>query len=138
MGGDAAYRVSVPAEPAGLDHLHDLIDRARRDWPEVASNDFDLLEMAIIELAGNVARHGRPAGATDVTLTLFVDDDALRATLVDAGRHFAVDLDAEMPDELDEAGRGIVIARRAVDRLQYEHAGGVNTWRLQRHRRQPG
>ena len=70
MPGDAptTYRVTVPAEPDGLEHLHALIDRARRDWPAVDGNDFDLLETAIIELAGNVARHGRPTGATDVTL----------------------------------------------------------------------
>ncbi len=137
MDGEAPsrYRVSVPAEPDGLEHLHDLIDRARHDWPDVAPSDFDMLEMAVIELAGNVAAHGRPNGATDVTLTLLIHDDALRATLVDAGRRFAVSLDTDMPDEMDEAGRGIAMARLAVDTLDYEHDAGINTWRLERHRR---
>jgi len=138
MPGDAptTYQVTVPAEPDGLEHLHALIDRARRDWPAVDGNDFDLLETAIIELAGNVARHGRPTGATDVTLQVSVTESALRATLVDAGARFEVDLDAaDLPPEMEEAGRGIAMARFAVDELGYDHANGVNTWRLQRNRR---
>jgi serine/threonine-protein kinase RsbW len=128
MPGDPSrtYRVTVPAEPDGLEHLHALIDRARRDWPAVDGNDFDLLETAIIELAGNVAKHGRPAGATDVTLSVSVNDAAVVATLIDAGN---------LPPEMDEAGRGIAMARFAVDQLDYVHDDGVNTWHLLRHRR---
>ena len=138
MPGDPSrtYRVTVPAEPDGLEHLHALIDRARRDWPAVDSNDFDLLETAIIELAGNVAKHGRPAGATDVTLSVSVSDAALEATLIDAGKPFEVDLDnSDLPPEMDEAGRGIAMARFAVDQLDYVHDDGVNTWHLLRNRR---
>jgi serine/threonine-protein kinase RsbW len=137
MGGSppSAYAVTVPAEPDGLEHLHVLIDRARHDWPAVSSDDFDLLETAIIELAGNVARHGRPSGTTEVTLTVSIDADELKAVLVDAGRPLVVDLDAELPPDMDEAGRGIAMARMAVDDLAYEHDGGINTWRLIRRRR---
>lgn len=138
MRGDAptTYRVTVPAEPDGLEHLHALIDRARRDWPAVHGNDFDLLETAIIELAGNVARHGRPTGATDVTLSVSINEFALDATLVDAGTRFEVDLDeTDLPPELEEAGRGIAMARIAVDELHYDHVDGVNTWHLLRNRR---
>jgi serine/threonine-protein kinase RsbW len=138
MAGNAptTYQVTVPAEPDGLEHLHALIARARRDWPAVDGNDFDLLETAIIELAGNVARHGRPAGATDVTLSLSVDESVLRATLVDAGKRFEVDLDAvDLPPDMAEAGRGIAMARLAVDDLDYDHVDGVNTWHLLRNRR---
>ena len=138
MPGDAptTYRVTVPAEPDGLEHLHALIDRARRDWPAVDGNDFDLLETAIIELAGNVARHGRPNGTPDVTLSVSVNESALEATLVDAGKRFDVDVDgAELPPELAEAGRGIAIARFAVDVLDYDHDNGVNIWHILRNRR---
>jgi serine/threonine-protein kinase RsbW len=138
MGGSAptSYQVTVQAEPDGLEHLHALIDRARRDWPTVDGNDFDLLETAIIELAGNVARHGRPVGATDVTLSVSVNESVLEATLVDAGKRFEVDLDAvDLPPEMDEAGRGIAMARLAVDELEYDHVDGVNTWHLLRNRR---
>lgn len=138
MPGDRpnAYRVTVPAEPDGLEHLHALIDRARRDWPAVDNSDFDLLETAIIELAGNVARHGRPAGATDVTLSVSVNESALEATLIDVGKPFEVDLDdVDLPPEMEEAGRGIAMARFAVDELHYVHDNGVNTWHLLRNRR---
>jgi len=138
MAGNApaTYRVTVPAEPDGLDHLHALIASARRDWPAVDGKDFDLLETAIIELAGNVARHGRPTGATDVTLSVSVHESALEATLVDAGARFDVDLDTvDLPPEMEEAGRGIAMARMAVDELGYDHADGVNTWHLLRNRR---
>jgi serine/threonine-protein kinase RsbW len=138
MAGNAptTYRVTVPAEPDGLEHLHELIHRARQDWPAVDGNDFDLLETAIIELAGNVARHGRPTGATDVTLSISVNESALEATLVDAGARFEVDLDgADLPPEMEEAGRGIAMARFAVDELHYDHVDGINTWHLLRNRR---
>ena len=138
MPGEApsTYRVTVPAEPDGLEHLHAVIDRARQDWPGIDRNDFDLLETAIVELAGNVARHGRPSGATDVTLSVSVHEAALEATLVDAGTRFDVDLDrTDLPPEMDEAGRGIALARIAVDELDYDHADGVNTWHLLRNRR---
>jgi serine/threonine-protein kinase RsbW len=141
MAGNApaTYRVTVPAEPDGLEHLHGLFDRARRDWPAVDGTDFDLLETAIIELAGNVARHGRPTGATDVTLSISVHEPALEATLVDAGARFDVDLDTvDLPPEMEEAGRGIAMARMAVDELGYDHVDGVNTWHLLRKRRDRG
>jgi len=130
------YRVTAPAEPDGLVHLHELIDRARRDWPDVSGADFDMLETAVIELCGNVARHGRPAGATDVTLSVSVRDSALEATLIDAGRPLEIDVDsAELPPDMDEVGRGIAMARLAVDELDYEHDNGHNIWHVLRRRR---
>ena len=138
MAGDAPsqYAVTVPAEPDGLEHLHDLVDRARGEWPGVQSGDFDALEMAIIELAGNVAQHARPSGTTEMTLTLAISDAVLHAVLIDVGRRFEVDLDAtELPDELDESGRGIVLARMTLDELDYDHTDGINTWRMTRRRR---
>ncbi len=138
MGGDAptSYTISVPAQPQRLEDLHDLIDRARSDWSEVASADFDMVETAVIELAGNAARHGSSSEAAEVTLSLVVDDDAIRATLMDTGAELTVDdTDWTMPDVMDETGRGIAMAHLVVDDLAYEHAAGVNTWRLVRRRR---
>jgi serine/threonine-protein kinase RsbW len=134
MAGDrpTSYQTTVPAEPDGLEHLHHLIDTAREDRPDVAGDDFDMLETAIIELAGNVAKHGRRAGGTDITLSLAIDDDTLHATLRDAGRQLTVDLHPGMPDEVDEAGRGLAIARSCLDTLTYEHDAGINTWHLER------
>jgi len=138
MGGDAPnrYERSVPAEPEQLEHLHDLIDETRRGWPEVASGDFDMVETAVIELAGNVVRHGRTSGVVEITLIVQVDPDAIRATLVDAGEKLEIDLrDGQMPEEMSESGRGIAMARVVVDELKFEHAGGLNTWEMVRFRR---
>lgn len=136
MAGEAPTRYSetVPADPRGLDRLHDLLGRARADWPGVAAIDFDMLETAIIELAGNTASHGRAAGATEMTLTVDVADHELVATIVDAGAPLDVDLGASLPGELDEAGRGIAIACRALDSIAYEHSHGTNRWHLRRTR----
>jgi serine/threonine-protein kinase RsbW len=138
VGGDepTTYHAAVPADPDSLALLHDLIERARRDWPDVAASDFDLLETAVIEIAANVARHGRGSGATDVTLTVSVFEDALEATLVDGGRPLDVDLRAaELPPDLAESGRGIALVRNAVDSVAYEHDERGNVWRLHRRRR---
>jgi hypothetical protein len=35
-----------------------------------------------------------------------------------------------MPVQSNETGRGLAIARKALDELGYERKGEVNTWRL--------
>jgi serine/threonine-protein kinase RsbW len=133
--GSPVYSATVPAVPEGLQDIHRLVARAREDCPGVAGDDFDLMETAIIELAGNIVRHEGPMGAGQVTLTLWVHDDALEASLVGAGPVLEIDIEStELPDVMDEAGRGLAMARLALDHLSYRHDHGLNRWHLRRER----
>ncbi len=62
--------------------------------------------------------------------------DRVEARFTDTGRPTLVDLAAAaMPGELAEDGRGLALARAAVDELSYERDGAVNRWRIVRRRR---
>lgn len=135
MAGD--YTLTGLAVPAGLDDLHDLLERIGSDHPQLSPADLMLFETAVIEIAGNVVEHGRPPGEVHWTFSLVVHGDRIEAMLSDDGVPFegSDDLpDAEMPDALAEGGRGFALAGAVLDRLDYERADGVNHWRLVRNR----
>jgi serine/threonine-protein kinase RsbW len=129
MAGD--YELEALSVPESIEDLHELMDQARRDHPEVSREDLMMLETAVIEIAGNVVQHGRPEGRVAYRLRLEVLDDVLRVRLVDAGA-------GEVPwpppdaDPLSESGRGIALAEAAVDRLAYERVGEQNRWVVER------
>jgi serine/threonine-protein kinase RsbW len=129
MAGD--YELEALSVPESIEDLHELMDQARRDHPEVSREDLMMLETAVIEIAGNVVQHGRPEGRVAYRLRLEVLDDVLRVRLVDAGA-------GEVPwpppdaDPLSESGRGLALAEAAVDRLAYERVGEQNRWVVER------
>lgn len=120
------------AVPEGLDALHDLIEQARTSFAEVPADAWMALETAVIEVAGNVAEHGRPVGQVRWHLTLRVAPGAVEAVLADDGHEYAGDLDAAMPDPLAESGRGFALAGAVLDDFDYERRGDVNVWTMRR------
>ncbi|WP_257226467.1 ATP-binding protein [Rhodococcus opacus] len=57
--------------------------------------------------------------------------DRIEARFEDDGDPVSVDLTTiELPDDLAERGRGLVIATTVLDRLDYQRDGTVNTWIL--------
>ena len=129
MAGE--YELDAVSVPESIEDLHDLMERVRRDHPEVGDEDLMMLETAVVEIAGNVVQHGRPAGKVAYRLQLEVLDDRLRVRLDDSGT-------SEVPwppgeaDPLAEGGRGIALAGAVVDRLDYERVGDQNRWVLER------
>ena len=60
---------------------------------------------------------------------------SLEAVICDSGDLVAVDItDGVLPDDLAEQGRGLPMARAAVDELTYERVGERNRWRISRDR----
>lgn len=181
---DAVYEVAGVAVPDSLDQLHDLMTQVGDEHPAVAELDLSMLETAVIEIAGNLVEHGRPAGAVSYHLRLEVLPDRLEGLLADSGEalpegcrpggvpenlvaaagpeeppagpmpdgrlladsprgQFPSDVleelaDDDMPDLLDEDGRGILIARAVLDELSYCRRDDANTWRMVRLRRPAG
>ena len=136
MAGD--YRVDTLAVPETLNLLHDLLDRVRTDHPDVEGTDLMLFETAVIEIANNVVEHGRPPGTIRYSFTLDVAPDKLLGHLSDGGPALPdarSGSDVTMPDVDSEHGRGLALARVALDDLRYERVDDHNEWTMVRRRR---
>ena len=132
MEGD--YRVDTLALPETLALVHDLLDRVRADHPDVARTDLMLFETAVIEIATNVVEHGRAPSTIHYSFTLEVRTDRLLGRLRDEGPPLPESV-RPMPDTDSEGGRGLAIARVALDDLIYQRVDGHNEWTMVRHRR---
>ena len=123
--------MSSPAGQDCLDRVHDLMAQLWQRRPEISDLDRMLFTTAVMEIAGNIVEHG---DSSTVSVTLRADADRLMAQLVDNGSPGEVDLNADLPDDVVESGRGLPLARLAVDEISYEHRNGHNGWRLVRRR----
>ena len=132
MAGE--YRVDTLAVPETLNLLHDLLDRVREEHPELESTDVMLFETAVIEIANNVVEHGRPPGTIRYSFVLDIDGDRLLGHLSDGGPPLE-ESERSMPDIDSEHGRGLALARVALDDLGYERVGDHNEWTMVRRRR---
>lgn len=130
MNGES-YSLRGLAVPEGLASLHELLARAAREHPSLPPTDVMMLETAVMEIAGNVIRHGKPSGAVNWTFILEVGPP-LRATLADSGEEYAEIWTGDMPDEMAESGRGLALADAALDQLVYERRGIINVWTMTR------
>ena len=102
-------------------------------WSEV---DASMIEMAIIEIAGNVVQHGHPPGQVIYAFELEVHPDRIVGVLADTGSAVPdlSSIDEGLPDDLAENGRGLWLAKATLDELDYVRVGDRNTWRLVRNR----
>lgn len=126
--------MTVPAVPESLEQLHRLVERVGDEVPDVNPVDLSMVETAVIELAANVAEHGYPPGVT-MSLDIEVGPDMIRAWLCDGGDDPRVDVQtAILPEEFAEAGRGLFMARAAVDEIRFERRPDQNVWAVVRRR----
>ncbi len=87
-----------------------------------------LFELAVAEIAANIIEHSRP----DVMgLRLTVTAGGVSAEFTDRGRWCeCCPRPAGLVDDEAERGRGLALARTAVDEVHYERTGSLNCWRL--------
>jgi serine/threonine-protein kinase RsbW len=131
MTGD--YLLEGLAVPETLNLLHDLLERVGHEHPDIDAGDLMLFETAVIEVAGNVVEHGRPQGAVSWTFQLRVLPERLEARLSDSGEEYPGGAwGTDMPDAMEEDGRGLALATAVLDSLVYERAGDVNEWSMVR------
>jgi anti-sigma regulatory factor (Ser/Thr protein kinase) len=127
--------LTVPARPASLDRIHDLVEDLWTVCVDVAPVDRMLFETAVTEIVGNIAEHAAGDGLLDVTVRVWVLPDRLEAEFRDRGRRADVDLEnVALPDGLAESGRGLALTLAAVDELRYHRDGDVNHWHIVRRR----
>ncbi|MGR6966490.1 ATP-binding protein [Geodermatophilus sp. URMC 61] len=129
MRGGAEHLLQATAGPELLGPVHDLLARLWADEPGVGEQDRIRFETAVAEVAANIAEHGAAAGAERVSLRLSSSPDRIRAVFEDDGA--PVETGTERPPADDaERGRGLLLARAAVDRFSYERDGATNRWVL--------
>jgi serine/threonine-protein kinase RsbW len=117
----------------GLAQLHQLIEQAGGDHPEIEPLDLAMLETALIEIAGNVVEHGTPPGEIRYEFRLEITDQHLHGLLVETGDPVRVREGVLVEhDELAESGRGLRLARAVLTELRYERRGDTNAWVMTR------
>ena len=130
----AQVRRSGVAGPDCLEMVHAMLSELWAGAPDVDEADRTMFEIAVVEIAGNVVEHTRPR-PVGCDLVLSAHADALEATFHDDGVDADVDLsDTGLPDPLAETGRGLPMARAAVDVLEHTRVDGANRWYLRRER----
>ncbi|GAA3602968.1 ATP-binding protein [Agrococcus terreus] len=135
MATDAhATTLEGPADLRLVEQVLDALERLYEAADDVAADDRVLFQLAVSEVATNIAEHGLPPGSVRVRVRLEVAPERLAASFVDTARPASVDLDeAEMAAPLEESGRGLAMAVAALDEFTHERSGG-NTWSLVRRR----
>ncbi len=131
-----ALRLEGPADLPCLQRVHDLLDELWSRVPDVDPIDRYRFETAVIEVAGNIVEHGGPR--VRLRLGLTASTDRVEACFRDTGSPVDVQATAEhVPDPLAETGRGLALARAAVDDVVYERAGSTNLWHVLKRRDAP-
>ena len=129
--------------PRGLDSLHSGLERfwVRADGvtsgvPDVTSRLRFMT--AVGEIAANIICHAyRPATVENkIRLRLRLYGDRIEARLTDRGTVFTGSLDSTIapasdPADVPESGRGLAVAKAAVDELLYQRSpDGTNLWTI--------
>jgi len=121
MRSNEVSALRFPGTPAGLDEAArslGAILEARQISPELRYD----VEVIFEELAGNIVRHGKPAGEIDVGLAFHSE---VVLTFEDDGAAFDPREQPAPPEpgSLEEArvgGLGLVLVRQICSRVEYE------------------
>ena len=141
-GGTVVETFQAPVAEESLDLVQDRLEALWARDGSVEPADRMRLEMAVVEVVGNIIEHAFAADSAatgrvlQVVLTL--GPESIEAVLSDNGLPTELDLGSvTMPDEDAVSGRGLALAVAAVDEIGYQRVGGRNHWTL-RCLRDPG
>jgi serine/threonine-protein kinase RsbW len=122
-----------PARPECLDAIHDLLHRLWNATTGVGDTDRAMFATAVLEIANNIVTHNGPDSTVVLSLTVTAESGVLRAELRDDGSPAVVDTEmVTLPDDFAESGRGLALARMALDDFRYERTQEQNRWQLAR------
>ncbi|PDW02371.1 ATP-binding protein [Candidatus Viridilinea mediisalina] len=94
-----------------------------------------LFSTALCEVMTNILRYAVEPSGGEIVLRLRLTSCLLEARIADWGRPW-VDPPSHyrLPDAMQEHGRGLAIAAKALDQLSYRRLGNlINCWRLRLH-----
>ncbi|MGY1781495.1 ATP-binding protein [Geodermatophilus sp. SYSU D01036] len=117
------------ARPEVLGPVHDLLAELWLDEDGVGRAARTRFETAVAEVAANIVEHAAASGARELVLRLRGLPDRVEAVFEDDGGPVTLGPGGWPPDDA-ERGRGLELARAAVDAVHYERDGNRNRWVL--------
>ena len=126
-----AMTVEASTDPDSLEKVHALLQRFWSSGPDVDDMWRMMFEPAVAEIAANIVEHSRrERGARVLRLSLRAFGDRVEAWLQDDGLGVDVSLDAPLPLESAQRGRGVALVRSMVDEFSYARSEDMNRWRI--------
>ena len=133
-----SHTLLIDTPPDTLDSVHDLLQVIWDKSPEIDIQDRIRFETALIELASNIFRHAHNGSGVSCSLTVHISRDRIEASLRDTGQPGDIEIvDVEMPDVLEESGRGLALINALVDEFTYERIDDHNVWHIAKRTSQP-
>ncbi len=124
----STLKLEITNGPGALEQIHGALEAFWRKHEQVPQHIRNEIGIATAEIAANILEH---AGTVTVRMELHARPDAVEIEFTDAGEPVDLDLvEASMPDEMSESGRGLALAQAALRLLSYFRDEVGNHWRL--------
>ena len=92
------------------------------------------VEIAVAEIAANIVEHGAKGQPIPLEMRMAIVAGQVHVRFTDECPPVDVDLaSVRLPDEFNERGRGLAIAKAALAQLTYLRSGRLNHWTLISH-----
>ena len=125
------HTMFMTSPPDDVNRVHELLEQVWDEAPTIPMMDRFGFETAMVELAANIFRHADDGSGLECTVRVETGEGRIVAMLTDSGLKGNIYLgDSDMPDEMEEKGRGLLLIKALVDELHYERQGEVNRWRI--------
>jgi serine/threonine-protein kinase RsbW len=115
---EIAFSVRLPVDAHSVPFVRALT-REALEHLRVDGHVIDEIALALTEACANVVRHAGPL--QDYEVQVEIDDERCRICVADTGGGFdPVSVPSEVTDSLLEGGRGLLLMRALVDRLDFQ------------------
>lgn len=130
---DHGIHLHGPARLALVDDALDALDSAWGDAPHIPAEDRTLFTLAVSEVLTNMVQHGDAPTEVTLRVDIVIAEDELRATMSDTAPPAPIDWHGvTMPGADSESGRGLALARAALDEFTHSYDDTGNVWHLRR------
>jgi len=120
-------------EFASFDTLNVICSFVRNAVLSYGSEYADALELIASELVTNSITYGNPAHADRVTLSISLEADKVSLDFSSPGARIETSgSNLEIPDGLQEGGRGLLLVQNFADQVEYSHTSGINYWHIEK------
>ena len=125
-----------PSNEEAIEAIHNELDALWDDASFVPDMDRMTFATAVIEAAANIVQHALPVAEKpveiDVDISVRPSRLIAKVSAYNAREPFANDMQASMPGEDAESGRGLALIEALVTTVTFERQDGTNTWILTR------